>query len=189
MKINGNFIGSISGHSQANSALVDRFVEIYATKTKLKFYLFNSSIMYWHKKTQVIRIFELKTDKVTLSNITIGLAELTNVNGIILNGYFRYKNFEISYRNGQNQSKVLHTTKESVREKTIDCLNNVYPTLVEKLDYLLDSGAINFEEYDDNYFLPKLIVQALGGTMTRLYSNSHATKAEKRELKNIQCFI
>jgi hypothetical protein len=189
MKINGNFIGSISGHSQMNSALVDRFVEIYATKTKLKFYLFNSSIMNWHKKTQVIRIFELKTDKVSLSNVTIGLAELTNVNGVILNGYFRYKNFEVSYRNGQNQSKVLHTTKENVREKTIDCLNHVYPTLVEKLDNLLDSGAINFEEYEDNYILPKLIVQALGGEMTRLYSNPHASRAEKRDLKNIQCYI
>lgn len=87
-------------------------------------------------------------------------------------------------RNGENLA-----TKESVRQKTIDCLENVYPILIEKLDYLLDSGAINFNEYPNDYNLPKIIVQALGNTMTRLYTNPYATKADKKELKNIKCYI
>lgn len=86
-------------------------------------------------------------------------------------------------------SEISHATKESVRQKTIDCLEDVYPTLIEKLDFLLDSGAINFSEHEDNYKLPKIIVQALGETMSRLYTNSHATKADKKELKNIKCYI
>ena len=91
--------------------------------------------------------------------------------------------------NNLGNDKILHATKESVRQKTIDCLENVYPTLIEKLDFLLDSGAINFEEHPDNYNLPKIIVQALGETMSRLYTNPHATKADKKELKNIKCYI
>lgn len=86
-------------------------------------------------------------------------------------------------------SEISHATKESVRQKTIDCLENVYPTLIEKLDFLLDSGAINFSEHEDNYNLPKIIVQALGETMSRLYSNPYASKADKKELKNIKCYI
>lgn len=86
-------------------------------------------------------------------------------------------------------SEISHATKESVRQKTIDCLENVYPTLIEKLDYLLDSGAINFSEHEDNYNLPQIIVQALGETMSRLYSNPYASKADKKELKNIKYYI
>lgn len=34
-------------------------------------------------------------------------------------------------------------TKEKLRENTISIINDLEPTLIEKLDTLLDSGAIN----------------------------------------------
>ena len=49
-------------------------------------------------------------------------------------------------------------TKEKVRAKVVDMIENDLPKiLIEKLDYLLDSGAINFEEEEDNYRKPKHI--------------------------------
>lgn len=83
----------------------------------------------------------------------------------------------------------MATTKEKVRERVVEMLNDVQGTLIEKLDYLLDSAAIDFESEDDNYKLPKHIMQALGNTMSRLYSNPHATRADKKQIKNFNYFI
>ena len=84
----------------------------------------------------------------------------------------------------------MGTTKEKVRAKVVDMIENDLPkALMEKLDYLLDSGAINFEEEEDNYRLPKHIMVALGNTMSRLYSNPHATRADKKQIKNFNYFI
>ena len=84
----------------------------------------------------------------------------------------------------------MATTKENVREKVVDMIQNELPKiLIEKLDYLLDSGAINFDNEDDNYKLPKHIMQALGNTMSRLYSNPHATAKDKKQIKNFNYFI
>ena len=86
--------------------------------------------------------------------------------------------------------KIMATTKQNVRKKVVDIIENDFPhVLIEKLDYLLDSGAINFEDEDDNYKLPKQIMQALGNTITRLYSNPYATAKDKKQIKNFNAFI
>lgn len=81
------------------------------------------------------------------------------------------------------------TTKENVREKTLSLLDNAHESLIKKLDILLDSGAINFEDEDNNYKLPKHIMQALGNSMIRLYSNPHASAKDKKQIKNFTYFI
>ena len=53
MKITGEYIGRLTSKCKS-SALIDRVLEVYATKTKLKFYFFNSSTMNWHKKSNLI---------------------------------------------------------------------------------------------------------------------------------------
>lgn len=190
MKVLGKYIGRIFGHTENIENLNDRCIEIYIGKTKIKFVLYKSSTIGWGEDCNIIETLEIKNeDNNLLNNITIGLDKLTEKHKIILNGSCTYMNNLICYENGVNCSRVLCATKESVRQKTIECLENVYPTLIEKLDYLLDSGAINFNEHDDNYNLPKIIVQALGETMSRLYSNPYASKADKRELKNIKSYI
>lgn len=84
----------------------------------------------------------------------------------------------------------MATTKANVRKKVVDMIENDLSTiLIEKLDYLLDCGAINFDKEDDNYKLPKHIMQALGNTMSRLYSNPHATRADKKQIKYFNAFI
>lgn len=81
------------------------------------------------------------------------------------------------------------TTKESVRIRTLELLDNAHQELIKKLDFLLDSGAIDYENEDDNWKLPKHIMQALGHTMIRLYENPHATRQDKKQIKNFNCFI
>lgn len=81
------------------------------------------------------------------------------------------------------------TTKENVREKTLSLLDEAHKSLIKKLDILLDSGAINFEDEDNNYKLPKQIMQALGDSMIRLYSNPHASAKDKKQIKNFTYFI
>lgn len=190
MKTLGTYIGCIFGHTENIENLNDRCIEMYVGRTKVKFVLYKSSTIGWGEDCNIIETLEIKKeDNNLLNNITSGLDELAKKHKITLSGSRTYMNNLICYENGVNKSRVLCATKESVRQKTIECLENVYPTLIEKLDYLLDSGAINFEEHDDNYNLPKIIVQALGGTMTRLYYNHNASKADKRELKNIKAYI
>lgn len=55
----------------------------------------------------------------------------------------------------------MATTKENVRAKVIELLNDIRPHLEMELDKLLDSGVIDFEKEDDNWGLPKGIIQAL----------------------------
>jgi hypothetical protein len=190
MKVLGTYIGCIFGHTENIESLNDRCIEMYIGKTKIKFILYKSSTIGWGEDCNIIEKLEIKKeDNNLLNNITSGLDKLAEKHNIILSGSRTYMNNLICYENGVNKSRVLCATKESVRQKTIECLENVYPTLIEKLDYLLDSGAINFNEHDDNYNLPKIIVQALGETMSRLYCNPYASKADKRELKNIKAYI
>jgi hypothetical protein len=79
----------------------------------------------------------------------------------------------------------MATTKEEVRRKTISLIEEIQPKLIEKLDKILDSGAIDFESTDDNYKLPKHIMQALGDYLIWYYSNHYATRADKKEVKNL----
>ena len=84
----------------------------------------------------------------------------------------------------------MATTKEKVRAKVVDMIENDLPkSLIEKLDVLLDSGAINFEEEEDNYRLPKLIMVALANYMSWSYSPLYPTRADKKQIKNFNYFI
>lgn len=84
----------------------------------------------------------------------------------------------------------MATTKEEVREKVVSMIENDLPNiLINKLDYLLDSGAINFDNEENTWKLPKHIMVALAHTMERLYSNPHATRSDKKQIKNFNYFI
>jgi hypothetical protein len=40
MRINGKLIGTLNGHTEDSPNLVNRVMEVYETKTKIKFVLF-----------------------------------------------------------------------------------------------------------------------------------------------------
>ena len=59
MRFYGNLIANIGGHTKNSPALINRMVVVYATKTKVKMYLFDSSYMYWQKKCHLIEMVEV----------------------------------------------------------------------------------------------------------------------------------
>ena len=59
MRFYGKFIAQIGGHTKNSPNLIDRMVVVYATKTKVKMYLFDSSYMYWQKKCHLIDMVEV----------------------------------------------------------------------------------------------------------------------------------
>lgn len=84
----------------------------------------------------------------------------------------------------------MATSREKVREKVVDMLETeLHKNLITKLDNLLDSDVIDFESEDDNYKLPKQIMQVLGYSMSRAYTNPHATAKDKKQIKNLDYFV
>ena len=59
MRFYGNLITNIGGHTKNSPVVVNRKVVVYATKTKVKMYLFYSSYMYWQKKCHLIDMVEV----------------------------------------------------------------------------------------------------------------------------------
>lgn len=59
MRFYGNLITQIGGHTKNSPNLIDRMVVVYATKTKVKMYLFDASYMYWQKKCHLIDMVEI----------------------------------------------------------------------------------------------------------------------------------
>jgi hypothetical protein len=79
----------------------------------------------------------------------------------------------------------MATTKENVRAKVIDILDDIRPHLERKLEILLDSGLITFEKEDDNWILPKDIVVAMAREVESQYSPLHPKRGYKKRLDKI----
>ena len=100
MRINGKLIGRLGGHTEDSLALVNRFVEIYVTKTKMKFYLFNSSVKGWHNPSRVLQIIDVKLNKDVRELISEYLNMLMRINNIRFNDTFTYEGIKYRYDNG-----------------------------------------------------------------------------------------
>lgn len=100
MRINGKLIGRLGGHTEDSLALVNRFVEIYMTKTKLKFYLFNSSVKGWHNPSRVLQIVDVKLNKDVRELISEYVNMFMRINNIRFNDTFTYEGIKYRYDNG-----------------------------------------------------------------------------------------
>ena len=77
----------------------------------------------------------------------------------------------------------MATTKEKVREKVITLLDEIRPHLEKKLDEVLDSGKICFEDFPDNWRLPKELFIALMREAEFQHTNIRATRQDKSRIK------
>ena len=77
----------------------------------------------------------------------------------------------------------MATTKENVRAKVLTLLDDIRPHLEQKLEKLLDSGLIDFEEEDDNWRLPKDIIQALAKEMAWQYKHQKTPYGYKKRIE------
>ncbi|MBQ8482845.1 MAG: hypothetical protein IJ504_00910 [Bacteroidales bacterium] len=76
----------------------------------------------------------------------------------------------------------MPTTKESIRKKVIEMLDDNRKTMEKKLDALLESGHIDFENTEDNYRLPKMIVCALARETEYQFTPPGKTRADDRAI-------
>lgn len=83
----------------------------------------------------------------------------------------------------------MATTKEKVRERVIELLDDIRPLFEKRLDYFLDISNIDFEKEEDNYRLPKYIMQALGEYMVNINTHHGATRKDKDKIKYIKSII
>lgn len=77
------------------------------------------------------------------------------------------------------------TTKTNVRKRTNELINDAAKHMKDNLKKLLESGAIDYEKYDDNWRLPKNIMVALLEDMAREYSPI-GTSYEREDNKTIK---
>ena len=76
------------------------------------------------------------------------------------------------------------TTKEEVRAKVIELLNDIRPHLEKCLDELLDSGVIDFANESPHWGLPKTIMCALAREMAFQYEHPDPPQGYKKKALN-----
>ena len=77
--------------------------------------------------------------------------------------------------------------KEGVKARTMELLRNHSNLIEEKIDKALNCGAINIEDYDEDYELPRIILHAVMKAMvdeTRPLYNSN-----RKESDNLYLFL
>lgn len=79
----------------------------------------------------------------------------------------------------------MATTKENVRAKVIELLDDIRPHLECKLEKLLGSGLITFEEEEGNWALPKDIIVAMAKEVEFQYSALYPKRGHKKRLDKI----
>lgn len=77
----------------------------------------------------------------------------------------------------------MSTSKEKVREKVIALLDDIRPHLEKKLDEVLESGKIRFEDFPDNWKLPKELFISLMREAEFQHANIHAKASDKKRIK------
>lgn len=78
-------------------------------------------------------------------------------------------------------------TKKQARQKTRKLINNAARLMREKLEKALYSGAINLENYDDDFELPKIIVNAL--LKDAAFQFGPLTEDNRKAAENLYKFI
>lgn len=77
------------------------------------------------------------------------------------------------------------TTKENVKAKVLGLLDDIRPHLEKKLEKLLNSDVIDFENEPDNYALPKDIIQVLAREMAFQYAAPYPKRGYKKHVWRI----
>lgn len=74
-------------------------------------------------------------------------------------------------------------TKEKMRDRVIELMNDMRPFLENKLDEVLGSGRIDFDELPDNWVPPKELFIALMREAEFQHTNIYATRKDKKRIK------
>lgn len=80
-------------------------------------------------------------------------------------------------------------TSEKVLEKVVELIQDIEPGIYKEAERLLDSGAVEVSEYEDNFILPKMLVSvALEKISGDLRPPKSVSASVKRDIANLRCF-
>ncbi len=90
--------------------------------------------------------------------------------------------------------KRITNNREMIAKLVKDMLNESHESMLKKIDKVLNSGAIDFESWDENkkpMILPKCIVTAILQNESTQYEGKGTSyeKQVKKEVKNIRYFL
>lgn len=90
--------------------------------------------------------------------------------------------------------KRITNNREMIAKLVKDMLNESHESMLKKIDKALNSGAIDFDSWDENknpMILPKCIVTAILQSESAQYDAKGTSfeKQIKKEVKNIRCFL
>lgn len=78
-------------------------------------------------------------------------------------------------------------TKSQCRQKTLSMLRNAMKDMTEKIEKALSCGALNLDNYDDNYELPRIIASAV--LKDAAYNYGPLTSDNRKEASNLYHFL
>ena len=79
----------------------------------------------------------------------------------------------------------MSTTKEEVRAKVIELLDDTRVMCEKKLDKLLNSGVIDFNSEEPYWGLPKTIMCALAKEINFQYKHTDPPRGWKKKVDNL----
>lgn len=80
-------------------------------------------------------------------------------------------------------------TEEQVTEKTDKIINDLAMYYRDKVQCALNCGALNLEQYEDNYILPKIIITATLENNASVYMSPYMDNKARKEINNLKKFI
>lgn len=79
--------------------------------------------------------------------------------------------------------KENNITREDAKNKAVEVAENFFRQVKSKIDSALNSGSVDLESYENNYILPRMIVEA---AVKDVYErNLPPTKEWRKEVENI----
>ncbi len=77
-------------------------------------------------------------------------------------------------------------TREEVEIKVLDLTRNIQSELQEEVKRLLDSGAIDLDEHEDNYLLPKMLLTVALENHSQQIAPPNSWKKERKIIANLR---
>jgi hypothetical protein len=88
----------------------------------------------------------------------------------------------------------METKKETIKRLTISLLNQAHEDMIQKVDTLLESGAVEINDWDNKtnpLILPKTLTTAILKHESTLYDGAGTSfeKKVKKDVKNLILFL
>ena len=78
-------------------------------------------------------------------------------------------------------------TKAQFKQKAKQLKKEVNKLIDTRIDKVIQSGAVDFDKYENNYLLPKIFISAIGSEIENQFMP--LTKESRKEQKNLKLYL